>query len=102
MSNNATFKMVSAGDAKTWLSELLNEAIGRPIGITQQDTLTAYLVSKDDFESMLTTIETLQDQLWLARAEDARREGFVGEDRVQEILNGYKDAMKHEKTGNNI
>ncbi|SFV14464.1 Antitoxin Phd_YefM, type II toxin-antitoxin system [Pseudoduganella namucuonensis] len=53
--------------------ELLDEALGQPVGITKHDRLTAYLVSKRDFESMLANIEALQDQLWLAKAELARR-----------------------------
>jgi hypothetical protein len=35
---------------------------------------------------MLAKIEELQDQLWLTRAELARKEGFVGAEQVDALL----------------
>jgi prevent-host-death family protein len=82
----APFNTFSARDAKAKFGELLDEALGRPVGITKHDRLTAYVVSKRDFEQMLAKIEELQDQLWLTRAELARKEGFVGAEQVDALL----------------
>ena len=86
MNNAATFTIFSAKDAKTRFGELLDEALSRPVGITKHDRLTAYVVSKRDFEAMLERIQELEDQLWLAKADLARKEGFVGAERVDALL----------------
>lgn len=100
MSTAATFTTFSARDAKMRFGQLLDEALGHPVGITKHDRLTAYVVSKRDFEAMLANIEELKDQLWLARAELARKDGFVGAERIDELLNDFRD-IDNEKTGNN-
>jgi prevent-host-death family protein len=85
------FLTFTAKDAKTRFGELLDEALGRPVGITKHDRLTAYVVSKRDFEQMLATIETLEDQLWLAKAELARKDGFVGAEQVDALLSDVRN-----------
>lgn len=89
--NGVTFTTVSAKDAKTRFGELLDAALGQPVGITKHDRLTAYVVSKKFFDSTLERVRELEDQLWLARAELARKEGFVGDDRVDAILSKFKE-----------
>lgn len=92
MTSAADFSVFSARDAKMRFGELLDTALGHPVGITKHDRLTAYVVSKRDFEAMLANIEDLKDQLWLAKAELARKEGFVGADRVDAIMNQLEVA----------
>lgn len=96
----APFITFSAKDAKARFGELLDEALGRPVGITKHDRLTAYVVSKRDFEKMLATIENLEDQLWLAKADLARKEGFVGPDRVNAFLSDFRDINDVENSNN--
>lgn len=91
MMNAATFTTFSAKDAKTRFGELLDEALGRPVGITKHDRLTAYVVSKRDFEAMVAKVQELEDQLWLARAALARNEGFVGAERVDAFLSDFRN-----------
>ncbi|MBV8261363.1 MAG: type II toxin-antitoxin system Phd/YefM family antitoxin, partial [Paraburkholderia sp.] len=50
--NSTTLVTYSARDAKTRFGEVLDEALGRPVGITRHERLTAYVVSKRDFESL--------------------------------------------------
>ena len=90
--NAATLTTFSAKDAKTRFGELLDEALGRPVGITKHGRLTAYLVSKRDFEAMVRKIRELEDQLWLASADAARKEGFVGSDRVDALLSDFRNV----------
>lgn len=100
MSNAATFTTFSAKDAKTRFGELLDEALGRPVGITKHDRLTAYVVSRRDFEAMVAKVQELEDQLWLARAALARNEGFVGAERVDAFLSDFGN-INDEQTSNN-
>lgn len=62
----------SARDAKARFGEVLDEALGRPVGITRHERLTAYVVSKRDFESLRDRVQELEDKLWLLQAEIAR------------------------------
>jgi prevent-host-death family protein len=96
----APFNTFSARDAKAKFGELLDEALGRPVGITKHDRLTAYVVSKRDFEQMLAKIEELQDQLWLTRAELARKEGFVGAEQVDALLSEVRNFENAEDRNN--
>ncbi|MBR7793900.1 type II toxin-antitoxin system Phd/YefM family antitoxin [Undibacterium sp. FT147W] len=101
MSIAAAFNTFSARDAKMRFGELLDAALGRPVGITKHDRLTAYVVSKHDFEAMLANIEELKDQLWLAKADLARKEGFVGAERINEILSDFRDNDTNDEISNN-
>ena len=92
MSEAATFNIFSARDAKTRFGELLDEALGQPVGITRHDRLTAYVVSKRHFDAMQNKIQELEDQLWLAKADLARKEGFASTDRVDAFLSDFRDT----------
>jgi prevent-host-death family protein len=95
-----TFTTMSAKDAKTRFGELLDAALGQPVGITKHDRLTAYVVSKKFFDSTLERVRELEDQLWLAKADLARKEGFVSADRVDAILSKFMDLDNDDETGN--
>lgn len=76
----------SAADAMTRFAELLDAALGEPVGITADDRLAAYLVSKNTFEAMLERLEELEDQLWAFQAEAARKDGFAEPHKVDALL----------------
>lgn len=88
---NATLTTFSAKDAKARFGEVLDEALGSPVGITRHERLTAYVVSKRDFESMLTKVRDLEDQLWLAKANAARNEGFASSQDVDAFLHNFRN-----------
>lgn len=100
MNGVAPFITFSAKDAKARFGEMLDQALGQPVGITKHDRLTAYVVSKRDFESMLANIEDLEDQLWLAKADLARKGGFVGPDRTDAFLNDFRSIDDAENSNN--
>lgn len=81
----------SARDAKTRFGEVLDEALGRPVGITRHDRLTAYVVSRRDFDSLVSRVHELEDQLWLARADAARNEGFASAEDVAAFLSNTRN-----------
>lgn len=97
MSEIASFSIFTAKDAKSRFGELLDAALGQPVGITKHDRLTAYVVSKRHFDAMQQKIQELEDQLWLAKAELARKEGFVSTERVDAFLSDFS-APGHDET----
>ncbi|WP_186104953.1 type II toxin-antitoxin system Phd/YefM family antitoxin [Burkholderia gladioli] len=84
--SEATLVTFSARDAKTRFGELLDAALGQPVGITRHDRLTAYVVSKRDFDGLRDRLQELEDMLWLMRAEAARTEGFASDEEVKAFL----------------
>lgn len=99
--NHETLTIFTARDAKTRFGEVLDEALGHPVGITRHDRLTAYVVSKRDFDGLVSRVQELEDQLWLARAEAARNEGFASADEVQAFLRDNRNLVVNEpETGN--
>lgn len=85
----------SARDAKTRFGEVLDEALGRPVGITRHDRLTAYVVSKRDFDALRERVQDLEDQLWLSKAQAARDEGFASASDVDAFLSNARN-LGHE------
>jgi PHD/YefM family antitoxin component YafN of YafNO toxin-antitoxin module len=85
MKTSTTLATVSMPEAKARLEELFAEASEEPVEIAAPDGRTAYLVSKQDFDSMLATVEELTDQVWLLRAELARKGGIVSEEEMKTI-----------------
>lgn len=96
----APFTTFSAKDAKARFGEMLDEALARPVAITKHDRLTAYVVSKRDFEKMIANIQDLEDQLWLAKADLACKEGFVGPDRADAILSEIRNVNNAQNSNN--
>lgn len=91
----ANLTTFSAKDAKARFGELLDSALGRPVGITKHDRLTAYVVSKNDYEAMVDRLHELEDQLWLVKADAAREEGFASAKDVDALLVDLKN-IEHE------
>lgn len=100
-----TLTLFSARDAKTKFGELLDTALGRPVGITKHDRLTAYLVSKYEYETMVERIQELEDRLWLIKADAARKDGFVSSDEVDAFLvdiGNLNDESSNDQTGHDF
>lgn len=92
--------LFSAKDAKAHFGALLDAPLGRPVGITKHDRLTAYVVSKNDYETMVEQLQTMEDQLWLLKADAARKEGFVDAKTVDAQLNKL-NTLDNEEIKNN-
>jgi len=76
----------TARDAKTRFGEMLDQALGQPVSITRHDRPVAYVVSKRDYDALLSRMSELEDQLWLARADAARTEGYATPQQVDALL----------------
>lgn len=84
--NSEALVTFTARDAKTRFGEVLDEALGRPVGITKHDRLTAYVVSKRDFENLRDRVQELEDRLLLIQADVARKDGYASDDEVAAFL----------------
>jgi prevent-host-death family protein len=98
--NNATLTTFSAKDAKAHFGELLDTALGCPVGITKHQRLTAYVVSKTIYESMVERLQELEDQLWIFKADAARKEGFVDSENVDALLSKFRTSNDEEVKNN--
>ena len=81
-------KTMSAKEAKDGFGLLLDTAQREPVTITKKGREVAVLVSKADFERL----EALEDAYWGHRAEQARKEGFVGVEESEKFLNELANA----------
>lgn len=88
--------LLSVDEARARLEELLDAAAATPVQITAPGGRAAYLVSKHDFDGMVAAVEELTDQLWLARAELARKGGFVGPSETQEVIEQLEEVAHAE------
>jgi prevent-host-death family protein len=97
VSMNNALVTFTARDAKTRFGEVLDEALGQPVGITRHDRLTAYVVSKRDFDALRARVQELEDELWLVRAQAARKDGFANESEVEAFLRNARNGLDESK-----
>ena len=81
-------RTMSAKEAKDAFGLLLDTAQREPVTITKKGREVAVLVSKTDFERL----EALEDAYWGALAKEARKEGFVGAEESEQLLNELANA----------
>ncbi|TAM01936.1 MAG: type II toxin-antitoxin system Phd/YefM family antitoxin [Paraburkholderia sp.] len=94
---SSTLVTFTARDAKTRFGEVLDEALGHPVGITRHDRLTAYVVSRRDFDNLRNRVQELEDRLWLIQAEAARKEGYASDDEVAAFLRDARNSGNESK-----
>jgi prevent-host-death family protein len=92
MKTAALLTAVSVADAQARLEELMGIAAQEPVEIASASGPSSYLVSKEDFDSMVTSFDELTDQVWLLRADLARAGGFVGEAEMNEVMTKLESA----------
>jgi prevent-host-death family protein len=78
--------IISSSELKMHFGEYLEKALQAPIHISKTKRSVAVLMSEQEYER-LTTIESM----YLAQlAEEARQEGYVSQDKVNELLEKFK------------
>lgn len=81
-------RSVSAKEAKDGFGALLDAAQREPVTITKKGRAVAVVLSKEDFERL----EALEDAYWGALADEARKEGFIGTEASEKLLNDLLHA----------
>jgi antitoxin Phd len=81
-------RTVSAKEAKDGFGALLDTAQREPVTITKKGRAVAVLLSREDFERF----EAMEDAYWGGLAEKARKEGSLGVEESERLLQAYLNA----------
>lgn len=81
-------KTVAAKQAKQSFGQLLDDAQREPVRIERNGRPVAVLLSTTDFERL----QTLEDAHWGRLADQASKEGFVGTEASETLLNDLLHA----------
>lgn len=79
---------MSASDAKNNFGDLLESARSNPVKIERNGRAVAVVVSLEDFERM----EAMEDAWWGRQAEEALKEGFLGEEESEKRFAKWMNA----------
>ena len=84
--------MVTVEEAPNRFEDMFRAAMRRPVGISQDDVLVAYLVSKESIDRLFAKIEELEDQVWLKEAELGRQSGFATQEAVEKLISDVRNS----------
>lgn len=79
---------MSASDAKNNFGELLDFAKTRPMKIEKNGRPVAVVISAEEFERL----ENMEDAFWGRQAEEAIKEGFIGQEESEKKLAQWMNA----------
>lgn len=74
--------------AKTLFGELLDDARLKPVKIRKNGRDVAVLVSAEEYKRL----EALEDALWARKADEAAKEGFLGQEESEKRLAKWMNA----------
>jgi prevent-host-death family protein len=79
---SSSMKTFAASDFKTRLGDMFMSAAQEPVHITKRGKEAYVLMSEEQFRRF----EAMEDALWATRAQDALKNGFVGADKAEGLL----------------
>ena len=79
---------VTSKDAQNRFGQLIDTAQREPVSITRHDRPVAVIVSSERYEEL----EALEDSIWLARAKEAEKEGFLSIEDSEAFLESIANA----------
>lgn len=82
-------RSMSAKEAKDGFGALLDAAQREPVTITKKGRAVAVVLSREDFERL----EALEDAYWGNLAEEARKEGYIGVEESEKLLDRLLNAQ---------
>ncbi len=82
-------RSMSAKEAKDGFGTLLDAAQREPVTITKKGRAVAVVLSKEDFERF----EAMEDAYWGNLAEEARKEGYIGVEESEKLLDRLLNAQ---------
>jgi len=74
--------------AKTHFGKILETSLVEPVFIEKSGRNVAVLISFEEYQRMLT----LEDKFWIAKAQAAEKEGFIGGKAAEKLLKDILDA----------
>ena len=81
-------KTVAAKEAKQSFGQLLDDAQREPVKIERNGRPVAVVLSAVEYERL----EALEDAYWGRRADEARKDGFIGVEESEKFLNELANA----------
>lgn len=94
-------KTLAASEAKNRFEKLLDWARREPIAIEKQGRQIAVMLSIEEYERLSALDSQLEpvheesndeDQFWALRAEKAKKEGFIGQEESEALLEDLLNA----------
>jgi antitoxin Phd len=84
-----TVKTMAAKQAKQSFGQLLDDAQREPVRIERNGRPVAVVVSAAEFERF----EAMEDAHWARQAKDASKEGYIGVEESEQLLNELLHAQ---------
>lgn len=81
-------KTFAASEAKNEFGRLLDTAQREPVTIEKKGRPVAVLLSLEEYQRL----EALDDAWWVARAEEAGEEGFIGPEEGEKLMRELLNA----------
>jgi prevent-host-death family protein len=81
-------KTMAAKEAKQSFGQLLDDAQREPVRIERNGRPVAVVMSAVEFERF----EALDDAYWIARAQEAEKEGFLSAEETQDLFRSILNA----------
>ena len=73
---------VTSKDAQNRFGQLIDTAQREPVSITRHDRPVAVIMSVQRYEEL----EAIEDAIWLARAKEAEKSGFLSVEATEEFI----------------
>jgi len=81
-------KTENATQAKTHFGRLLDMAVKEPVTIRKSGRNVAVILSYEDYERLIE----LEDKYWLLKAIEAQKEGYIGTEESEKLLDDLLNA----------
>jgi len=82
-------KTISATEAKSNFGKCISIAMMEPISITKSGCEAVVMLSKEEYERL----EAIDDYLWMRKAIEAKKGGFLGVEAGQKIIEKFMNAQ---------
>lgn len=78
-------KTISATEAKTHFGKCMSLAMNEPLSITKTGQEAVVMLSKKEYDKL----EAADDYLWILKAKEAEKNGFLGVEEGQKIIDKF-------------
>ena len=80
--------VLAAAEAKNNFGKMIDTAQREPVTIEKKGRAVAVVLSMEEYSKL----EALENEFWGARAEEAIKDGFIGEKEGADLIKGFLNA----------
>lgn len=80
--------VLAAAEAKNSFGKMIDTAQREPVTIEKKGRAVAVVLSIEEY----TKLESLENDFWASKAEEAIQEGFIGSEKSSSLLQGILNA----------